>query len=303
MPTTTYSQMQFEVFPRDAETKRAVAANFDHKPFVFHHSLQDLEIFQLPSLLALAEKAMRKHNRSHHEAGDVAVDGYFGAPPQGVSIVDALKEIENGNNWVILKRIHEEPEYREVLVQFIEELSELTSIDIRSEYYDPITTVFITSPDRIVPYHMDGEANFLAQVRGSKHVYLYDGNDRTILSDEDLERYWMGHFNAAKYREDLPEGSWSFQIFPGTGVFNPAAFPHWVKNGHEVSVSVSLNVKRRRNPTLSAYRANYCMRAVGLQPTPPGRSKRLDTFKDIAFGKAYNAARNARRFLRNRFGI
>jgi hypothetical protein len=303
MPIATYSRFQAEIFPRDAETVRAVAANFDHHPFLFRHCLQHLELFQIPALLALAEKAMRKHNRSHYEAGDVSVDSYFGAPPQGVSIVEALAEIESGKSWVILKRIHEEPEYRAVLDQFIAELSELTSIDIHNDYYDPIATVFITSPNRIVPYHMDGEANFLSQVRGTKHVYLYDGNDRTILSEQDLERYWTGHFDAAKFREDLPEGSWSYQISPGTGVFNPAAFPHWVKNGNEVSISVSLNVKRRKNPVLSAYRANYYMRALSLRPTPPGRFKPLDAFKDITFGKAYNVARNVRRFVRDKFGI
>lgn len=303
MTTETYSQTQAQIFPRDAENDRLVSGNFDHHPFLFHHSLQHLELFQIPALLELAEKAKRKLNRSHYEAGDVAVNGYFGAPPQGVSIVDALAEIEHGKNWVILKRIHEEPEYRAVLDQFIAELSEMTSIDIRNDYYDPIATVFITSPNRIVPYHMDGEANFLAQVRGTKLVYLYNGNDRSILSEEDLERYWTGHFDAAKFREDLPEGTWSYEISPGTGAFNPAAFPHWVKNGNEVSISVSLNVKRRKNPVLSAYRANYYMRKAGLKPTPPGRSAGLDTFKDIAFGKAYNAARNMRRFARNKFGV
>jgi hypothetical protein len=187
--------------------------------------------------------------------------------------------------------------------QFVDELSDLTSINIRAEYYDPITTIFITSPNRLVPYHMDGEANFLAQVQGSKFVYFYDGNDRTILSERDLESYWTGHFNAAKYRDDLPDGTWSYHISPGVGAFNPAAFPHWVKNGNAVSISVSMNVKRRRDAALSAWRANYYMRKIGLHPTPPGRSTSLDEFKHLAFGTPYNAARNMRRFARNRFGI
>lgn len=303
MATQSYPQAESGVFPHDAETSELLAGNFDHHPFLFRHGLQHLELFQMPALLKLAEKSMRKYNRSHYEAGDVSVDGYFNAPPKNVSIVDALGEIEHGKNWVILKRIHEEPDYRAVLEQFITELSELTSIDIRKDYYDPIATVFITSPHRIVPYHMDGEANFLSQVQGSKYVYLYNGGDRTILSDQDLERYWTGHFDAAKFREDLPEGTWSYRISPGLGVFNPAAFPHWVKNGDEVSISVSLNIKRRKNPILNAYRANYYMRTLGLRPTPPGRSGAIDAFKDIAFGTPYNAARNLRRYARNRFGI
>lgn len=295
--------MQAGVFPRDAETRSQFAVNFDHHPFSFSHSLHKNELFDMPALIELGRRAMSKLNRSHYESGDVTVRDYFNAPPKGVSIVEALEGMESGKYWVILKRIHEEPEYKKVLDGFIDELSELTSINIRGDYYDPITTIFITSPNRVVPYHMDGEANFLSQIRGSKYVYLYDANDRTILSEQDLERYWTGHFDAARYREDLPEGSWSYHISPGLGVFNPAAFPHWVKNGDAVSVSVSLNVKRRKNTPLSVYRTNYYMRKLGFQPKPPGRSPGLDTLKHLAFGEPYNAARNLRRYARNHFGI
>ena len=60
-------------------------------------------------------------------------------------------------------------------------------MDIADVYYDPTMTIFVTSPGRITPYHMDGETNFLAQIHGTKLVYIYDGNDKAVLSDEDME--------------------------------------------------------------------------------------------------------------------
>lgn len=91
-------------------------------------------------------------------------------------------------------------------------------------------TIFIASPIRITPCHLDGEANFLAQVQGSKSVFLYDAHDPCILTAEEMEQYWTGHLLAPRWHKDLPEGQWRYRLSPGLGVFNPATFPHGVKN-------------------------------------------------------------------------
>ena len=227
------------IFSDEASDRELFVSKFDHTPFEFRHRFHESDLFQMPALLRLAERAMQKKNRSHYESGQAAMTGYFGAPPPDVSIVQALEGIADGRNWVILKRIHEEPGYRELLESCTDELSNLSGLDLRRDYFDPIVTVFITSPGRVTPYHMDSEANFLAQAHGRKTVHLYDGNNRNVLSLQDLERFWTGHHDAAKYRDDLERHCWKFELVPGTGVFNPATFPHWVQNGNDVSVSVS----------------------------------------------------------------
>jgi hypothetical protein len=170
-------------------------------------------------------------------------------------------------------------------------------------YHDPILTVFITSPNRITPYHLDGEANFLAQVQGSKSVFLYNANDPYILTQEEKEQYWTGHLPAPRWHEELSNGQWRFDVSPGTGVFNPATFPHWVKNTDNVSVSVSVNFKRVRNDAIGAYRANYFARKLGLHPTAPGRSAGIDRLKSLTVGKLYDGLHSTRRALRSRFGV
>jgi len=304
MATMTHPEAASEVFSHDAETGKLFAANFDHRPFEFRHALHNMEIFQMPALLKLAERCM--HNRqykSHFETGEPVVDGYFGNKPADMTLVQALERIGEGKNWIILKRIHEEPEYRAALAVFIAELSELTGTDLGRRYRDPILTIFITSPNRITPYHLDGEANFLAQVQGSKSVFLYNAHDPRILTQEEIERYWTGHLLAPRWHDDLSEGQWRYDISPGVGVFNPATFPHWVKNGDNVSVSVSINFKRVRNDAIGAYRANYYARKIGWRPTLPGQKPALDRVKNLTFGKLYESAHAARIGLRTRFGI
>ena len=304
MATAIHPAASPAVFPCDTETGKLFAANFDHRPFEFRHALNTMEIFQMPALLRLAERCMQKRqHKSHYETGEPVVNVCFGNKPADMTLVQALERIGESRNWIILKRIHEEPEYRAALELFITELSELTGADLRRRYRDPILTVFITSPNRITPYHLDGEANFLAQVQGRKSVFLYNAHDPQILTQEELERYWTGHLPAPRWHDELSEGHWRYEVSPGVGVFNPATFPHWVKNTDNVSVSVSINFKRVRNDAIGANRANYYARKIGLHPTAPGQIPALDRVKNLTFGTMYEGAHAARTAIRSRFGI
>ena len=301
---TTLSPSQSAVFPHDPDAAHLFASNFDQIPFGFSHNLNSMQIFQMPALLKLAERCMqRRERKSHYETGEPVVNGQFGNKPADMTLVEALERIGEGKNWIILKRIHEEAEYREALELFISELSDLTGIDLRRKYHDPILTIFITSPNRITPYHLDGEANFLAQVQGKKSVFLYNANDPKILTVEELEKYWTGNLHAPRWHDDLCDGQWHFKVSPGLGVFNPATFPHWVRNDDNVSVSVSINFKRVRNDTVGAYRANYYARKLGLHPRAPGESASIDRLKNLTFGTLYEQAHSTRKALRFRFGI
>ncbi len=304
MATIFQPGTQSTAFPHDVETGKLFAANFDHSPFQFRHALHEMESFQMPALLKLAERCMQKRqHKSHYETGEPVVNGYFGNKPANLTLVQALEQIGEGKNWIILKRIHEEPEYGAALESLISELSELTAVDLRRRYHDPILTIFITSPNRITPYHLDGEANFLAQVQGRKSVFLYNAKDPYILTEEEMERYWTGHLLAPRWHDELSDGHWRYDVSPGLGVFNPATFPHWVKNSDNVSVSVSVNFKRVRNDQVGAYRTNYYARRIGLHPTEPGQSSALDRMKNLTFGTLYAGAHFTRKALRSRFGI
>ena len=301
-PSST-SAMSSKLLCHELEDQALFAEKFDHQPFEFRHKMDRLEVFQVPALLEAAERLARKNDqKSHYESGEPDQNGWFGQRPAGKTIVDALAEIESGKNWVILKRIHEDPVYRAVLDALILELSSLAGVDMAEVYYDPTMTIFVTSPGRITPYHMDGETNFLAQMHGSKDVYIYDANDTSVLSAEDLEKYWTGSLPKIEYPETLPHGHWKYRLMPGNGVFNPATFPHWLQNGPEVSVSVSINFKRRHDATIGAHRANKYLRKMGLEPTAPGNSPQLDRVKEATFGRIYQVAEGAAKMAKGKLG-
>ena len=300
-PLATASSM----LPNEPQDRALFAENFDRLPFQFRHYLHLHPAFQLRALLAAAERINAnpaKAKKSHFESGTPDRDSWFGQRPEGTTLVDALASIQNGKNWVILKRIHEDPVYRDVLHGLIPQLSALAATDIAKVYYDPTMTIFVTSPGRITPYHMDGETNFLAQIHGTKLVYIYNGEDPQVLSAEQMEQYWTGALPRIEVPAGMAQGDWQYTLAPGNGVFNPAIFPHWLQNGPEVSVSVSINFKRRNNATIGAFRANRYLRKAGLTPTAPGKSATLDRAKEATFGRLYQTAYNARDVLKSKLG-
>ena len=291
----TPAPLHHSFFADSLDDRALFADNFDDTPFQFRHFLHQHPAFQLESLLAAAQRLSadpRTSGKSHFESGSPDRNSWFGARPEGTTLVHALAGIREGNNWVILKRIHEDPYYRSVLDEIVPQLSDVAGVNIAAEYYDPTMTIFVTSPGRITPYHMDGETNFLAQIHGAKLVYIYNGNDPAVLSDQQMEKYWTGALPKIDYPEDLPHGHWQYTLAPGNGVFNPAVFPHWLQNGDDVSVSVSINFKRRANATIGAYRTNRYLRQLGLKPTAPGRNLSLDRMKEATFGRMYAAAKS-----------
>ena len=296
-------ELEEPLFPDSLVDRAVFQASFPHTPFLFRHALQQHPAFQLQALFAAAERINadpKSLARAHFESGTPDRNDWFGARPEGETLVSAMASIQSGQNWVILKRIHEDPTYRAVLDELIPELSTLTAVDIPATFYDPTMTIFITSPGRITPYHMDGETNFLAQIHGTKAAYIYNGADPAILSPQQMEKYWTGNLPKIDYPESLPHGHWQYALAPGNGVFNPAIFPHWLQNGPDVSVSVSINFKRKNDEVIAAHRTNHFLRRTGLTPSVPGQNPTLDRAKEATFGRFYQAAEQTAKTLKSK---
>jgi hypothetical protein len=146
-------------------------------------------------------------------------------------------------------------------------------------------TVFMASPGVTTPYHIDHESNFLFQIQGAKDVSLHNPNERDIVPDDQLERFYCGDFEAAQYRKELQNRGTVFRLVPGAVVHQPPLAPHWVQNGDNVSVSVSIGFcLRPLDRRARVYQVNHYLRRFGWQPTPPGRSKLRDALKIAGVG-------------------
>jgi Cupin-like domain len=269
-------------------------SSFDRVPFVFRHRLVGAPTLTLPHLLETIRDASIPPENIYFDVGDVEVDRRWDqVPPSALSVEDLIGRIETAGAWIILRRAETAPQIGRLLEACMAEIRELSGGDWQRNVMVQNAIVFISSPRRIAVYHIDRECNFLLQIQGSKTVSVFDRNDREVLTEEELERFWTVDHNAAQYKEQFQNRARVVELAPGDGVHLPVNCPHWVRNGNEVCISLSVNVQFRDSLRADIYRMNYHLRRAGIIPTPPGKS----AARDAAKAAAYRSAARLRKWL------
>lgn len=266
------------------------------------HTLASEPLLSLEKLTALAARMSAKLTRWH--SADIPVGTDFSTAAKehanGKSLLQTLETIDSAASWVYLQQIEKDPEYaglvREVLGSLAPQISQPGQN--MSDFHG---WVFISSPGAVTPYHMDHETNFLLQIRGAKSVSVWDPRDRSVLAEEELEHFhgaWS--LSRTQYRDSLSAKARVFEANPNTGVFMPFTAPHAVKNGPEVSITLSLTFLTDDNRRESAaFAANNRLRQMGMSPPPVGRHPWLDYAKGRGYG-AWSEARQRVQSLRTR---
>ena len=270
-------------------------ARFDREPFVVHHRLSDHPLLALPRLIELARTL--PEDRVEYNAGNVPVSlDPARTPRTGLSIDETIRRIEECRSWMVFKNVERDPDYRALLDACLDQVREHSEpiepgMDRREGF------IFVSSPGSVTPYHMDPEHNFLLQIRGRKQVSLFDGEDRTVLSELELEKFYArGHRNLV-FDDVKQRQAHVFELTPGDGLYFPVTWPHWVKNGPEVSVSFSITFRTASSDRREVlYHVNERLGRLGIRLPPVGRSKLADDAKYHAF----RAMARARRLLRRR---
>jgi ribosomal protein L16 Arg81 hydroxylase len=248
---------------------------FRRKPFLFTHNLASNDLFSTASVEKLAEIWSRDNTKS----GFFYLDRKFrewGSDDHKASLVEAFRHSDLSRMRMKLSFIHTQPQYDKVLETMTQELSDLTHVDLPKEYRAPMETLFLTSPNEFTPYHIDSEDSFLLQIQGTKTIYIFDGSDKEILKDLDIEKSWAK--NEIAFREEIRSRAMRFDMEPGTGVHIPMHFPHMVESGPTSSMSLSIGYESIAFDR-DLFRVNHQLRKLGLNPTPPGKSKVIDNTK------------------------
>jgi len=279
--------------------------NFNRVPFQFLHNLVDHPLFTLPRLLELAKATRDQRPRDlYYDAGpEIRVDQRWDAMgPKSFPVEEALHRIENCGAWVTLHQAQKDPEYGAVFHECMREFERLTGVDFRQVMRVEDALIFITSPRRVTPYHIDRECNFLLQIRGEKSLHVFDRNDPDVLPVAEIERFWAVDNNAAIYKPQLQNRATTYRLVPGNGVHIPVNNPHWVQNDDNVSISLSVNFTWKDWERANIHRANFLLRKLGISPRPPKQSAAVDSVKNAvvatAYMPAFYMARGASRFLR-----
>ena len=260
----------------NAAEQKDFRGNFNLLPFIFHHNLSADPRFRMDCIKALALRLPQTVSIN----GDVGVAKGWSQPAAREATIDvALNKLEQGGVWIILKKIHQDPQYGDILSKCLSEAEELVHRHLEPEIESHTMSLILSSPRQVTPYHIDGDCNFLFQIQSDKTIYVFDGRDRSVLTEMEEENFWCGDVSAAKYREENQAKAWEFGLKAGNGVHVPVIYPHWVKNNQGVSMSLSINFRFHSRQRANIFRANRHIRKMGLKPRPVGKSQMADSIK------------------------
>ena len=213
-----------------------------------------------------------------HNIGDLPlVAGETAAQRAEASPGEIVRKIDTYRTWMVLKNVEQDPAYRALLDELLDEVAPLVG-DAEGGMQHREAFIFISAPGSITPSHVDPEHNFLLQIRGSKAMNVGTFDD-PAAEQRELERvYAGGHRNI----EQLPDSVECFDLEPGDGVYVRPDAPHFVQNGPDVSISLSITwrtaITRR---TGRVHRVNKRLRTLRVVPAAPGQRPQVDRVKEV----------------------
>jgi hypothetical protein len=221
----------------DTHARAIFSANYPETPHILRHRLGLNTLLDLDSLATLAGKLPA--GSIEYNRGDlpIGVDGKPGS--NGMSIEDTIRHIASSNSWAVLKNIEQVPEYEALLLDLLGELrreiERKTGAMLRPQGF-----VFISSPNAVTPYHFDPEHNILLQLAGAKAMTQFPAGDSRFAPDEVHETYHSGGARELTWHDSFAQHGREFPLGPGDALFVPVMAPHFVRNGAESSISLSI---------------------------------------------------------------
>jgi hypothetical protein len=258
------------------------AQSVSRAPLAVTHNLTDHPLLTLDAIAELAERMPAVSVERHEAKQPLVLPG--GAPERSGSPGQAVRNLDTNNTWMVLWYIEQVPEYAQLLDECLDPVSAV----IGRRYGGMCQReafLFLSAPGALTPVHFDAEHNFLLQIRGTKDMNVCEFPDRESERGE-LERYYAGgHRNL----EALPSEGKTFRLTPGRGVYVYPFAPHWVQNGDQASVSLSITFRTRASRRFElASRFNARLkRRFGLSPRFAGTAPLVDRTKagvELAYG-------------------
>jgi hypothetical protein len=253
---------------------------------MFIHQLAEHPLLGLARLGEVANKSSMdaaKKNMIVLGGQSVGPGSLFSKMPRHEAVADAVHRVSERPSWIKLSSLDAvDVEYDLLARPLICDLSAFLRTDLAEHmtWYGP--TVFIASPHMVTPYHIDHECNCLFQIKGQKQVCPFDQNDRSLLTDQEIERFYTGDVESAHYQPMRAACGIVFNLNDQSAIHHPPLAPHWVHNGNSVSISLGLSFcTRQLDRRARVYQANQCMRRLGLLPSPPDHYRLVDSVKSV----------------------
>jgi oxalate decarboxylase/phosphoglucose isomerase-like protein (cupin superfamily) len=284
------SRMTNPVFP--AEARSILDSCYPRAAAKLSHGLLDHPLLKLDALVDLATalpKDSVEYNPGNIPVGIKPED----VPISGLGIAETIRSIEENGSWMVLKRIEQQPDYAALLATTLAEIEPLVA-QRTGNMLGREGFIFISSPGSVTPFHFDPEHNILLQVRGTKTMTVFSAEDDDLVRPEAHEKFHLGqHHRNQHWEPEFAEKGQPITIIPGEAIYVPVKAPHWVQNGPEVSISLSITWRSDWSYSEADARAfNHMLRKAGLAPRNPAPWPSRNLRKSVAYRALAKAQRS-----------
>jgi hypothetical protein len=274
MPNNTF-------FP--TESRNCFATAYPEMPVRLAHNLRDHDLLTLPALVDLATTLPPEHVEYNRADLPIGVDP-ADIPQSTLDIGETIRSIEQNGSWMVIKYIEQNDAYRVLMNDLLGELASIvaqkTGVMMGLQGF-----VFISSPGAVTPFHFDPEHNILMQIRGNKVMTIFPAADDSIAPPHVHEAFHMGeHHRNLIWNDQFAAKGTAIRLDSGAAIHVPVKAPHWVKNGNEVSISLSITWRSAWSYAEADARGfNRILRKSGLAPASPKRFPARNQGKSIAY--------------------
>lgn len=264
------------------EMREQFALCYPEQPQLLDHDMSTNALLSLDALARLGTalpKASVEYNPGDLPVGIDPND----VPDNGMSIADTILMIENSASWAVLKNIEQVPEYQALLLSLLAEIKPILE-NKTGKMLRPQGFIFVSSPGAMTPYHFDPEHNILLQLRGEKTMTVFPAGDERFAPAKAHESYHTGGPRNLVWEDGFADQGKAFHLNPGKAIFVPVMAPHFVRNGSQPSISLSITWRSDWSfAEADAHAFNHMLRGWGLNPKAPGRFPERNSAKAISW--------------------
>jgi len=268
------------------ETSRFSTSNIGR----LRHNFHQHPLLQMPALKQLALELDPLRQCRFVRPGLTQASGFAHSHqhPDGWSIEEVFRRIDEPGSWVALYNVEAIPRYRALLTEILDSVRTQVERE-QPDIFLETGFIFISAPPSVTPFHIDRENNFWLQLQGRKTMNVWPHTDRTVVPAAAVEDYIVAHsLKEVRFKEEFRSHSEEFEVGPGDGIYFPSTSPHmtrserdWVVPGDGVSVSFGVNFyTSTTRHTAQVHQFNRVLRkGLNMSPAAPGQRPAVDALK------------------------
>jgi Cupin-like domain len=231
-------------------------------PTVFSH---DFVGHPLLESAALIEAAVALPSESVELRGAGAAGTFCPMPVTPQALDEMLAGPTTRNAWLMIRGLEALPAYRDLIDGILGPVATLARKKT-GKVHQPRAFLFCASARSLTPYHFDPEHNILFHIRGPKRFSLQPARDPFLSIDDHLRLHEMGENLLG---EPIGSEAAAFDLEPGSALYVPYKWPHWVEVGGAPSLSLSVTWTSDWSLARdSAWRAESLFRRLRLRHRP-----------------------------------